>query len=270
MVKKTVAPSSWTLPFFASTFGQRQVAFGFPEDPAFKRLVTPQATVPIGRYIRKVMRSSSADDDRPYLRNLWLLETFPELASSVQLPAALLEQNVLAHASLAPSLPREWNPWIELFLSPEGALYPEVHVDAHQSHAWLAQISGVKEIIAWQPRVERKGARWTATEIEQRVQDGRIQFLVDGNTSFEDLFDHTRPIRLRLEPGEMAVIPAGWWHTALSVSASVTLSGNFVSPDVAELFFLSIGESSSDEGKFHISKSVQQALLLDFDDVTRG
>lgn len=183
----------------------------------------------------------------PYLRNVWLRRSFPELVSEVRLPP-FLEDNLLDHPRLARLTPDLWLPWIELFISPPFVRYPDVHVDIALTHAWMAQVSGKKRIYLWPPKtynvVPREHGWPEESSRAERIADNQIAIQIDERSDLTRLFRHSRHTVLDLDEGQIAFIPAGWWHTAETVTPSISLSGNFVGPDNFE-DFVAAGTSQS-------------------------
>jgi hypothetical protein len=183
----------------------------------------------VAAYFRKVARAERSGGRLlvPYARNVWLRETFPELLDEVREPF-FTEGNLFVQQPLRDRVPAEWRPWRELFISAPGVRYPEIHADTHGTHAWLGQVWGQKRVYLWPPR---------HIELDERVRDTMFQRLVDADTDLERVFDHAPPVQLTLRAGQTAFVPAGWWHTTETRELSITVSGNFLTPDTLDDFF---------------------------------
>jgi hypothetical protein len=146
----------------------------------------------------------------PYLRNVFLHHQLPELSEDVRglewAKPNWLDREPLA--SLIRAASPQWLNWCELFISRANVRYPSVHVDRHKTHAWCAQIYGTKRYWAWAPRRDFRAADCLGRDLET-------------------FFDSEPRVGV-LEAGDALFIPAGWPHTAESLSASITTSGNFV------------------------------------------
>jgi histone arginine demethylase JMJD6 len=211
--------SAWSPERLRSELGTRELHI--PED---------ERTVSLGAALRKIARTERAGDDTsalPYTRNVWLLEALPELGEEVVEPF-FASPNLLRSPPLRGVVPDEWAPWREFFVSAPGVLYPEVHVDTHGTHAWLCQMWGAKRCYLWPPR---------STGLTERVQDTLQQVDVTPHTDLETLFEHAAPVVVDLHAGQTAFVPAGWWHTTVTLELSVTVSGNFLSPWSVDDFF---------------------------------
>ena len=112
----------------------------------------------------------------------------------------------------------------KLFLSPRGAA-TRMHQDNHHAHAWLSQVRGRKLYVVCPPQdypfIVKKGTR-SADE---------------GGTTREAYFDPLNATQRKekmaaglrvyatvLQPGETIVCPDSWWHYAVSLTPSITLS----------------------------------------------
>jgi len=101
-----------------------------------------------------------------------------------------------------------------LFIGPRGTFTP-LHVDLFRTHAWLAQIRGRKHCLLYSP-------------------DDRAYYREDMNLTNPDPDSYPSELRKAtayesiLEPGETLCVPSGWAHHVVSLSASITLSFNFV------------------------------------------
>ena len=158
----------------------------------------------------------------PYIRNVFLSDYCPALLEDVQVPS-IAQPNWLLHPMLAPSLRTEWLNWFELFLSPPGMRFPHVHVDRDHTHAWLLQVFGRKKVWMWPNEAGR-----TRKPNDLDVSPSDV---------LDTFFPGYEPTVGVIEPGDLVFIPEGWWHTAESQSASITLSGNWVEQSNWEAFF---------------------------------
>lgn len=118
---------------------------------------------------------------------------------------------------------RDWDPsrrlcpGFNLYISPRGAA-SKLHVDGMRTNSVLCQIQGQKRCFLIPPgqehllpdRAER--ARRTASHLTVRRPD----------------FGGAHVLELLLEPGQILMFPRSWHHEVHTVSASISLSWNFV------------------------------------------
>ena len=100
---------------------------------AGQRATTLPNTAP--RQRRRMLREK-------YLRNLQMVEWFPEEAAGLRLPD-IFGPNMLHDADKVPTCPPNWRRWFELFVChPECRGFPFLHRDTCHVHAASMQISG--------------------------------------------------------------------------------------------------------------------------------
>jgi histone arginine demethylase JMJD6 len=144
------------------------------------------------------------------MRNVFVHHAFPELSPDVRQPAWIQPNwfEVEPFASLIRAAWPEWLSWCELFVSGPKTRFPYVHIDKHMTHAWCVQVHGQKRYFAWTPSPGFESV------------DCRGKYL-------EFLFD-TEPYSAVVNPGDAIFVPAGWPHTAESVTTSISVSGSWV------------------------------------------
>lgn len=205
------AVQRWTPELLAERFGDRPVRV--ERGGVFDK-------VPLASYVASIT-GPAADAEPAYMRNISLLEQLPELIAEVKLPV-YTTPNWLASDVMQRFVPPVWVTWIELFLSGPGMRFPRVHVDTGMTHAWVVQVYGKKRFWAWPPMANQPNYSIHSDEqMKARGLDCRGRDL-------DAFFSHSKPFVSELEPGDFLFLPTGWWHTAESLTTSITLSGNFV------------------------------------------
>jgi hypothetical protein len=125
---------------------------------------------------------------------------------------------------------QHWFPARGLFISGQGAR-TRLHADPWCSDALLCQIYGTKEFVMYEP--------------SQRMYLAKGEKLVDIEAPDEQMFPEFQLaqecVRDTLEPGEILLVPAGWYHHFKSVTDSVSLTWNFVHDCRLEEFLSYLG-----------------------------
>lgn len=206
------AVAVWTPAFFLENYGARSVRI----DRAGERVM-----VPLAEYLESIESVTAQSESPSYLRNDFLSEFFPELHADFEVPE-YCKPNWFETEVLGKFVPQVWSDWVELFISAPRTRFPGVHVDSSMTHGWAGQIYGKKAFWFWPPMKDQP--RYSVHSQEQE----RLRGLYCLGRDLEGFFSHARPIRAELGPGDFLFIPAGWWHTAESLTTSITLSGNFV------------------------------------------
>ncbi len=112
---------------------------------------------------------------------------------------------------------QHWFPARGLFISARGAR-TRLHADPWASDALLCQIYGEKDFVMYDPY---QGSHLTkhARSVDVEAPDLNL---------FPDFPKARIAYRDTLRPGEIVLVPAGWYHHFNSVSDSISLTWNFV------------------------------------------
>jgi len=165
------------------------------------------------------VKASTPERPAPYLRNK-LLKDLPEaLQLDVQPMPECVAPNWFEHRLL-----KTWKDfcYVELYIGGRGAKFPFLHYDGLHTHAFLMQLEGVKEYVAFPPsQSPLMYAGEGETENKSAVDNVESPDL----TRFSK-FCNASGFRFKLHPGETLFVPSGWWHTARILSPSITVSIN--------------------------------------------
>jgi histone arginine demethylase JMJD6 len=108
---------------------------------------------------------------------------------------------------------------LEVFLGGPGGEFPYLHYDYLGLFAYINMIVGEKEFTIYSPDQEpylyvNPETGWTST-IENHHRPDLDKY---------PLLAKTRPIKAVLKAGETLFIPCGWWHTARSLTPSISVA----------------------------------------------
>ncbi len=129
------------------------------------------------------------------------------------------EEPVEAAPDVLQSIPEKlFKPLLWIFIGPHGS-GTRLHYDVLDTHAWLAVIQGRKRIALHppgdlEPAYERHRAE-AIDVIRHRRDRGRWRYV-------------------ELVPGDLLLIPSGWWHEVVNDGMTLGLTRNFATPDVQE------------------------------------
>ena len=192
----------------------------FKEEYADLEVEVDGETMALGDLIDRV-EASTDDNPAPYLRNQVLAEWPPELTADVSPMPDCTRPNWL-ESRLFPTGKKLSS--VEVYIGGQGAQFPVLHYDGLHTHAFLMQLYGDKEYIAFSPEQTRYLYPTTGTEANK----SRIHDIHHPDLASFPLFEQAEGVRFQLHPGETLFVPAGWWHTARILSPSVTVSINGV------------------------------------------
>lgn len=163
--------------------------------------------------------ASDRDDPEPYIRNINIITELPELLPDFAPTIPLCTPNRIGSPLLPSRLfPRDGH-LLELFVGGPGSQFPYVHYDDPVMHTWSLLLEGTKE--------------WTLFAPEDgKFLYPKAEFPFHSHITDPDTVDLERfpdyagatPIKIVQKPGELLFVPAGWWHTAKNIEASLTVA----------------------------------------------
>lgn len=198
------AKDKFTPEFFKSTYGDREIVV---EGQVFK----------LGDYI-DLMAVSTEDNPAPYPCKLQLDRDYPELVPDV-MPRFKFALPDRCHSKLMPEAMLGGAETLEVFFGSPGGQFPYVHYDYMCLHAYITQLYGIKEFTVIPPSqtpyvYPKDGNQWVSEIPDIRTTD-LAKF---------PLFAHATPLTFRIGPGETLFIPCGWWHTARSITSTISVA----------------------------------------------
>lgn len=213
-------PPPWGLAYLKERFGDCEVSL-------FDTLFALEEVTTFADYVDDFTGRQDSTGIPPYLR--WFTrqshdqmicadDAFEEMADDWSVPSWLPEEDyVFPPAAGRLDATRDAFPARGLFVCGTGGR-TRLHVDPWASDACLCQVTGSKRFIMFPP------------EAGEFLSDG------DGGTVDLDRPDGTRfpeweravPVLDEvLSPGDAIFIPSGWYHTAIALEDSVSLTWNF-------------------------------------------
>jgi histone arginine demethylase JMJD6 len=165
-----------------------------------------------------ILLVSTTEDPAPYPCKLNLREDFAELIPEVSPRFDLANPDRVGSPLVMKRFLDGLNDF-EIFLGGPGGAFPYLHYDYLGLFAYINMIVGEKEFTLYSPDQEpylyvNPEASWTSS-IEDHHQPDLKRF---------PLFANTRPIKVVLKAGETLFIPSGWWHTARSLTPSISVA----------------------------------------------
>ncbi|HEY0678930.1 MAG TPA: cupin-like domain-containing protein [Chitinophagaceae bacterium] len=213
MMANWPAMSKWSLSYLAENFGHIPIEVTANRDRNAdyeKNFRNTLSTCTLSEFIQKIMGEGETNDFYLVARNYFFANpAFEPLKDDLRPPPDIIDHSFQSRGS------------IKLWLGPKGTVTP-LHHDKH--NILFTQISGRKHfrmIPSFElNKVYNTGRYYSEVDIEN--PDG-IKFPKFLQTSIADVI---------VNPGDMLLIPAGWWHwvKSLDISISVTFS-SFMLPE---------------------------------------
>jgi histone arginine demethylase JMJD6 len=201
------ALTKWTPEYFKKNYGSMNVCIDGKE-------------YTMSDFIDRV-HSSSRRNPAPYLRNAVIDQFLPDLLRDIEPLPSYFFPNWLEGKFSRALRSRLHNGSPELYIGGSGAKFPFLHFDSYHTHAFLAQIYGVKEYTAFSadqtPFIYVSPSQYNASQIPDLENPDLEKF---------PLFAKAVPMRFQLHPGEILFIPGGLWHTAKMLTPSISISVN--------------------------------------------
>ena len=204
-IEHWAARKKWTLDFFKQQYGEMP-------------LTIDGRQLSMGTLIDEV-KGSTPERPAPYLRNHLVKKLPEELHSDVMPMPECVSPNWFDHRLL-----KTWKDftYVELYIGGTGAKFPVLHYDGLHTHAFLMQLEGVKEYVAFPP-AQSPLMYAGQGENENKSAVDNIETL---DLARFPKFTSACGFRFKLFPGETLFVPSGWWHTARILSPSITVSIN--------------------------------------------
>ena len=171
------------------------------------------------------LEESSACKPAPYPCKFEIARDFRELLDEVS-------------PRFAHSLPdRQGNPFVparlfdgvnnlEIFFGGRGGKFPYLHYDVLHLHAWITQLHGDKEFVLYAPGQEHllyvdPRQPWRSTVRGHHAPD----------PARYPLLREARAQSVVIHAGETLFLPCGWWHTARSLTFTISVAFDQLGPD---------------------------------------
>ena len=203
------AIKKWTFEFFSSKFGSQIVHVS-------DQLISPTTVhrMPLQEFTELCLLSGSA-------RNSAQAQMSEKLYCGLQLLLQYPELNEdISHPDFVTCIYRESEQLRDWYLSNFGVIlvgckgvYTPFHRDLFFAHGWLAQISGRKQWVLLPPD----------SNLASAMRRDRVPQDLEGTRR-----DTSCPHVAVLEPGELILVPAGWYHAVTSLDPTISVGFNFV------------------------------------------
>lgn len=197
------AKDKFTPDFFKSEYGSRMVEV---QGKKYK----------LGDFI-DMMENATLDNPAPYPCKLQIDSEYPELLPDIY-PRFEFANPDWSHNKLLKPFLRGADTY-EIFLGSPGGQFPYVHYDYMGLHAFITQLYGIKEFTVLPPDqtpyvYPKKDNTWVS-DIPDIKNIDLEKFPVSVNAT---------PITFTIGPGETLFIPNGWWHTAHSLTTTISVA----------------------------------------------
>ena len=223
--------SRWTIDDLGKRFGEER-AVANDRAPLQEWDAPPMRTreVSIKEYAKYSRGEMTELDDGLWYLNSWA--PFSKFHASLlkEWSYPYFVEDLLRHDTTDDDPQPQLVDYTKLFLGVPGCR-TRLHFDNLQTHAWLAQIQGRKQVVLYAPRDDDNLRLFHWEESRSDTGGEGIRRVFDPADLPDPIaYPHTARATAYttiLEPGDTLLIPSGWWHFALCLDVSVTLMRNF-------------------------------------------
>lgn len=165
--------------------------------------------------IMDMVESSSTENPAPYPCIYNIAEQLPELLPLIKPDLIYSKPNWLDNKMFKLG---KWGAALELFIGGPGGKFPYLHLDYYHLNAWITQLYGEKRFTVF-PRGQEH-------MLYPRPDDPWRSELNIFDPDYEKypLYKNATPISFVVGPGETLFIPFGTWHTAYSLTPTISVA----------------------------------------------
>lgn len=198
------ASKIFSFEFFENQFGDKQIEIN-------GKVYTLREAIDL-------LKHSTKENPAPYPIKLNLQDDFAELKSCVQ-PRLSVMQPDRTHSPLISRKLLSGLYDLEVFLGGPGGEFPYLHYDYLGLYAFINQLYGEKEFTLFSPEQQQylypqPNAPWLS-QIEDHRNPDLNQY---------PLFAQATPTTIVVSAGETLFIPNGWYHTARSLTLTISVA----------------------------------------------
>ena len=191
--------------------------------------------------IMDMVESSTEDNPAPYPCIFNIPNKLPELIPLL----TPLNLNYATPNWLESSLFKrgKWGGVTELFIGGPGGKFPYVHLDYYHLHAWINQLYGTKRFTVFPKGQEEL--------LYPKPDDPWRSDLNVFEPDYEKhpKFKEATPIHFTVDAGETLFIPAGTWHTAYSLTPTISVAFDQLNTKNYKAFMKDVWSFKRREGK---------------------
>lgn len=164
-----------------------------------------------------IVENATLDNPAPYPCQLQIDKDYPELMPDIYPRFEFSNPDWSQKLLLKPFLRNAQT--YEIFLGSTGGQFPYVHYDYMGLHAFITQLYGIKEFTVLPPDqtpyVYPKENNTWVSDVPDIKNIDLEKFPLCANVT---------PITFTVGPGETLFIPNGWWHTAHSLTTTISVA----------------------------------------------
>lgn len=223
-------PTHWTPDWWRENYGSTQIPLNAG--------LEDEEWVALTDFLDYMLEENAASwvptkDKRPYLRNVHLLQFFPELLPALDGCWSMFAPNWFspecepvrfAERLEWMGIPETWQQWAELFMGSHGSRLPFLHYDNFMTAGFAAQLYGCKTYFFWPPHETK--AIYPGLNGSSNMSVIRDIHTVNAEEYPE--FVRAKPLEVTVQAGEVLWVPPGWWHITRQQEFNISVGGNYL------------------------------------------
>lgn len=171
----------------------------------------------LGQFI-DLMLASDPKNPAPYPCKLDVPAYFPELLPDIS-PRISYTLPDRVHSPIIPKGFLGGADTFELFFGGVNGWFPYIHYDYMHLHAIVTQVYGQKEFIIYTP----DQTKYLYVDKQEPWQSA-VEHYYEPDLEKYPLFANAKPSKIVVDAGETLFIPCGWWHTARSLTPTISVA----------------------------------------------
>jgi len=148
-----------------------------------------------------------------------------------------------------------WGNAVELFVGGPGGKFPYIHLDYYHLSAWVTQIYGEKRFTVFPRGQEHLLYPTPGNSWKSEVN------LFEPDYEKHPLFKQATPISFTVGPGETLYIPFGVWHSAYSLTPTISVAFDQLSQKNAPNFIKDVWLLKKEHGKLKAALNTVYAAM---------
>ena len=201
------------------------------------------------------MITGTEDNPAPYPCTLQVERDYPELLPDV-LPRLKYALPDRIQSKLLPNRLLSGANTLEMFFGSPGAQFPYVHYDYMSLHAYITQLYGQKEFTVIPP--DQTPYVYPKPD---NVWVSEVNDIRNPDLEKYPLFAKATPVTFVVGPGETLFIPCGWWHTARSLTPTISVALDCLNASNWKNFMHEV-DMNMNQRKPKLAKAVQTYLSV--------
>lgn len=204
------------------------------------------------REIMNLVETSTEKDPAPYPFIFNIHDQMPELLPLIKPDLIYAKPNWLDNKMFKLG---KWGAALELFIGGPGGKFPYLHLDYFHLNAWITQLYGEKRFTVF-PR----GQEHMLYPVPNDPWRSEVN-IFEPDYEKHPLYKDATPISFTVGPGETLFIPFGTWHSAYSLTPTISVAFDTLNDKNYEDFMKDVWTFKSRDGKLKANAMYTYAWL---------